>query len=353
MTAAADTTAARPDAVPAGGSPHPGVHRRGAIVTVTLNPAIDHTIRLDELETGTVHRAKSSVRTAGGKGVNVAGCLSDWRQKHEPAIVATGFLGGSNAATFEDFLVSKEIVDRFVRIPGHTRNNLKLLDEASGDTTDINLPGLSPQPVHTAQLKTVLATEAEAGSTVVLSGSLPPGMADGFYSEIIGMMNAAGARVVLDTSGRPLLTALGGPREALPWAIKPNQEELEEVAGGAFTSIDQMARTAQALCKRGVGLVVVSRGAEGALFVSDRAAFVCRPPMVLQVDTTVGAGDALVAGLVAGVLDRDEPEQVARMAMAFAAAKLTQSGPSLPNRAAVLSRIDAVGVERLDRVLES
>jgi 1-phosphofructokinase len=321
-----------------------------SIVTVTLNPAIDHTITLDELMPGTVHRARSSVRQAGGKGVNVAGCLSDWRRTDEPAIVATGLLGGSNAATFEDFLASKGIVDRFVRVPGHTRNNIKLLDLSSDDTTDVNLPGLTPLPVHMAQLHAVVAAVSAPGAIVVLSGSLPPGVSADGYVPILASLKRAGARVILDTAGPPLREALAGPAEMLPWAIKPNQEELEECVGQSFTDIGQMARAALGLCRRGVGLVVVSRGAEGALYVSERAVLLGRTP-VTQIGASVGAGDALVAGLVAALAVSAEPEHVARLSLSFAAAKLTQQGPNLPDRDIVLSLMSRMTIERLPSIV--
>ena len=317
-----------------------------AILTVTLNPAIDHAILLGELIPGTVHRARSSVRAAGGKGVNVAGCLSDWRQAGEPPIVATGLIGEINAQTFEDFFAAKGIVDRFVRIPGHTRNNIKLLDETTGDTTDINLPGLSPSQADTEQVQALLAADAVPGAIVVLSGSLPPGVPSSRYREVIGRLNRRGVRVVLDTGGQPLRDALDAAPDLLPWAIKPNQQELEECSGESFANLDQMARAAHALCRRGVGLVVVSRGAEGALFVSERHVLLGRPP-ILQITSTVGAGDALVAGLVAALAERAEPERVARLALSFAAAKLGQHGPHLPNRAAVLAHLDGMSIERL------
>ena len=317
-----------------------------AIVTVTLNPAIDHAVHLKELIPGTVHRARKSVRAAGGKGVNVAGCLSDWRLAGEPPVVAAGLLGEINAPTFEEFFAAKGIVDRFVRIPGHTRNNIKLLDETSGDTTDINLPGLTPLPSHIEQLRTVLSAEAIAGSIVVLSGSLPPGLPDTGYRDIIAHLNPRGIRVVLDTSGRPLREALDAPAGLLPWAIKPNQEELEEWNGECFTDLGQMAQAAHKLCQRGIGLVVVSRGAEGALFVSERHVLLGRPP-IQQITSTVGAGDALVAGLVAALAEKAEPERVALLALSFASAKLGQDGPSLPDRAAVLAQFDGMTIERL------
>lgn len=317
-----------------------------AIVTVTLNPAIDHAILLGELVPGTVHRARSSVRAAGGKGVNVAGCLSDWREAGEPPIVVTGLIGEINAPTFEEFFAAKGIADRFVRIPGHTRNNIKLLDESSGDTTAVNLPGLTPTAAHLERLRAVLAAEAVPGSIVVLSGSLPPGLPASGYRELIAHLAGRGVRVVLDTGRQPLRDALDAPAGLLPWAIKPNQHELEECAGERFADLGQMARAAHALCRRGVGLVVVSRGAEGALFVSERHVLLGRPP-ILRLTSTVGAGDALVAGLVAALAEDAEPERVARLALSFAAAKLGQHGPHLPDRAAVLAQLDRMTIERL------
>ena len=235
-----------------------------------------------------------------------------------------------------------------MRVPGHTRNNIKLLDEAAGDTTDINLPGLMPLPVHLAQLQTVLATEAGPGShrgAVRQPAARHAGPTPTARSS--PSLNRQGARVILDTGGKPLRAVLGGDADALPWAIKPNQEELEESSGQSFSDIKQMAEAAHALCNRGIGLVVISRGAEGALFVSERHALLGRPP-ILQVPVTVGAGDALVAGLVAALVEKSEPERVARMALSFAAAKLEQEGPTLPNREAVLAQFDAMAIDRLD-----
>lgn len=317
-----------------------------AIITVTLNPAIDHAMHLTELIPGTVHRALKSVRQAGGKGVNVAGCLSDWRLSEEPPIVATGLLGEINAPTFEEFFTRKGIIDRFVRIPGHTRNNIKLVDESSGDTTDINLRGLTPVPADLERLRAVLSEAAVSGSIVVLSGSLPPGMPEDGYREIVAHLTRQGVRVVLDTSGPALLQALEAPAGLLPWAIKPNQQELEECTGQRFADLGQMARAAHSLCRRGIGLVVVSRGAEGALFVSERHVLLGRPP-IQNIPSTVGAGDALVAGLVAALAEKAEPERVALLALSFAAAKLGQVGPNLPDRAAVEAQFASMSIERL------
>ena len=316
------------------------------IVTVTLNPAIDLTVRLKELIPGTVHRASDAAWAAGGKGINVAGCLSDWRQAHEPQIIATGLLGADNAPTFESFFAAKAITDRFVRIPGHTRTNIKLLDDSTGDITDINPAGLTPEQTDLDEFRAVLAANVSPGSIVVLSGSLPPGLALSTYREILTGLNRQSARAILDAGGRAFRDAMASPPESMPWAVKPNQQELEAWAGGRFADLGDMVRAAHRLCRQGIGLVVVSRGAEGALFVSERHVLLGRPP-ILNVASTVGAGDALVAGLVAALAEKAEPERVARLALSFAAAKLAQHGPTLPDRAAVLSQFDKMSIERL------
>lgn len=318
-----------------------------ALITVTLNPAIDQTVHLTELIPGTVHRARHAEQHAGGKGVNVAGCLSDWRRAEEPPIIATGMLGRINAPTFQSFFDAKGIIDRFVRLPGQTRRNIKLLDETTGDTTDINLPGLTPQPEHLDELQAVLEAETQPGSTVVLSGSLPPGLPDSTYRDLVAQLNRRGARVLLDSSGLPFREALAAPAGALPWAIKPNQHELEEWAGKPFANLSEMVQVALMLCRRGIGLVIVSRGAEGALFVSERHVLLGHPPL-LTVTSTVGAGDALVAGVVAAVREKADPERLVRLSIAFATAKLAQPGPNLPDHDTVLAQMRKVTVKWLE-----
>src|ERR1700712_3035754 len=160
-----------------------------ATLTVTLNPAIDQTVHLAELVPGTVHRASHAEQHAGGKGVNVAGCLADWRSAGEPPVIATGFLGEINAPTFQSFFDRKGITDCFIRLPGQTRRNIKLLDETTGDTTDINLPGLAPQAANLDALRAVLDAQTHRGATVVLSGSLPPGLPATTYRDLVGQLN--------------------------------------------------------------------------------------------------------------------------------------------------------------------
>jgi 1-phosphofructokinase len=301
------------------------------VVTVTLNPAIDLTVTLDRLVVGAVQRASAAVSTCGGKGVNVAGCLADWGAR----AAATGVLGRSNDGVFADFFAGKGIADRFVRVSGETRTNIKIADRASGDTTDVNLPGLTVSDRAFDAVRAALTRCVAPDRPVVLAGSLPESMPETAWATLAG--DAAGAprpappprhnaRVVLDTSGAPLAAALasGEPLHA----VKPNRAELEALLGRALPTIADVIAAARSLLDRGVALVVVSLGADGALFI-DRAAALAAALPAKKALSTVGAGDAMVAGIAAALVEGASLERLARLAVAFASSKLDRIGPFL------------------------
>jgi 1-phosphofructokinase len=290
------------------------------IVTVTLNPAIDETVTLETLRPGHVHRASAVAFHAGGKGVNVASCLADWGAK----VTATGILGAGNAGLFERLAAEKGFDERFLRVPGETRTNIKLSHD--GDTTDINLPGLVVRKAELDAFVDTLTGLAEPEALFLLAGSVPTGVAPEIYAELTRMLSGRGAKVVLDTSGAALRAALAGAR--LPYAVKPNRAELEEFAGRALPRMGDVVAAARGL---GVALTVVSLGADGAVFVTAEAALHASAPPVAAA-STVGAGDAMVAGILAAMAEDAGLERIARLGTAFAVCKLGQAGPNLPGR---------------------
>ncbi len=218
------------------------------VVTVTPNPALDQTVRVRNLTLGDVNRAESLEFNAGGKGVNVAGCLADYGI----ATIATGLLGADDGAAFDAMFADKQIADRFVRIAGRTRINVKLVDDARGETTDINLATSRPAAADVAALERRIAELAAPGRWFVLAGSLPPGVDASFYRRATRALHDAGARVALDTSGAPLADALAAadPRE-LPDLAKPNLAELEAALDRALAGDDAIVRAACELAARG------------------------------------------------------------------------------------------------------
>ncbi len=313
--------------------------RDGTAVTVTLNPAIDQTLSIPGFAAGRVNRVAESRSHAGGKGVNVACVLADLGVK----VAATGFLGAGNPGLFEAAFADHGIVDRFVRIPGHTRTGVKIVDDRS-ETTDINFPGLTPTKEEIADLFDRIDQLVEPHGWLVLSGSVPAGMPDGVYAKMIDRIDERGGRVVLDTSGRPLREAL----ENAPDVIKPNVEELAELVGRPLATSADVRAAAESLLARGVLLVVVSMGADGALFVDHDRALLARPPKV-AVRSTVGAGDAMVGGIVHGLIHDLPLPDLARFATASGAYAVTRIGPGIDDRDAHRKLIEQVEIDLVEK----
>ncbi len=308
------------------------------VVTVTLNPAIDQTLSIPGFAAGRVNRVVASRLDPGGKGVNVACVLADLGVE----TVATGFLGDANEALFETFFAEKKIADRFVRLAGSTRTGIKVVDEGTRETTDINFPGLAPAEKDVAELFERVAALAEAGRWFVLSGSVPPGVADDVYARLIETIHGKGGRVVLDTSGPPLAAALA----SRPDVIKPNAEELGALAGRPLDSPAAVRGAAMRLVKDGIRLVAVSMGGEGAVFVNREHVLLARPPKVV-VRSTVGAGDAMVAGIVFGLLHDLPLEEVARTATGTGAYAVTRIGSGIEAPAEFRALARRVEIESL------
>ena len=315
------------------------------VVTVALNPALDHTIEVAGLQPGAVNRALRMQVDVGGKAINVASCLADFGV----TAAVTGQLGRDNVALFEELFQRKHIANHCHLLDGLTRINTKVVDTASGETTDINMPGPEFDPAAAADLLEQVLQRldllSQQAKWIVLSGSLPPGMPAETYATITRRAQAAGAAVVLDTSGEPLKAALAaGPR-----IIKPNRHELAELLGEPLDTLESLVAAARGLLNgpHAPETVVVSLGGDGALFLN-RAQALHAHPVSVAVTSTVGAGDAMVAGLVAAQLENCSLAETAQLATAFAAAKLTRLGPHLPPPEEVRALAQQITVTALD-----
>lgn len=313
------------------------------IATLTLNPAIDQTISIPNFEAGKVNRVKNSRSDPGGKGVNVASILADFGLP----VAATGFLGKDNPHLFEQLFSSKIIEDRFVRISGSTRIGIKIIDEINQATTDINFPGQPPTATGVQSLMQIVEALTADCSWFVLSGSIPPGVSTGIYRELIEHIQSKGKKTALDTSGQ----AFGEALEAIPTIIKPNIDELGEFFGSTLTRRGEVLDAAYLLLDRGIETMVVSMGAEGALFAEKSKTVFARPPSI-TVKSTVGAGDAMLSGMIAGKT-RDLPLfDCARLATAFALGAITQVGSGISSIEQIETFIETVSIEELETHFE-
>ena len=296
------------------------MQEKTTIVTVTMNPAIDLACTVPGFAAGTVNRVADYRSDAAGKGVNIAGLL----RKFGLPLAVTGFLGTENARIFEKRFGELGVTDEFVRVPGETRIGIKVLDPERQSTTDINFPGLQPDSAHMDRLAETVARLAAKAEIVVIAGSLPVGVAPEMVGRLIGVIKQQGAKAVVDTSGPALASAV----DAVPWLIKPNDDELAELVGRPLESLDDLVAEARRMNEGGIATVAVSLGARGAVFVEGGQALLSRPPRV-EVVSTVGAGDAMIGGLTAGMALGLPLEERVRRATALSAATVMQAGPAL------------------------
>lgn len=292
------------------------------ILTLTLNPALDLTLRLDALRPGAVNRCLAQSSHAAGKGLNVAQVLADLGHR----LTVAGFLGADNAAPFEALFARRGFVDAFVRVPGETRSNVKLA-EADGRITDLNGPGPQVAAAHLDALWATLERLAPGHDAVVVAGSLPRGVTAEWFAALLGRLKALGLPLALDSSGAALRAGLG----AAPWLVKPNEEELAELCGLAQFDLPDLLQAAEALRASGIQHVLLSRGAAGVCWLGPDVALAAQPPQV-EVVSTVGAGDSLLAGLLHGLLEGWPAERSLRLATAVAAQAVTQLGFGIHDR---------------------
>tara|TARA_Y100001951_G_scaffold76318_3_gene63476 strand:- start:932 stop:1852 length:921 start_codon:yes stop_codon:yes gene_type:complete len=286
------------------------------ILTLTLNPALDLTLRLASLQPGAINRCDELRSHAAGKGLNVAQVLADLGH----SLSVSGFLGRANAAPFERLMQARGFHDLFVRVPGETRSNIKLA-EADGRITDLNGPGPQVEAEHLQRLEEELQPLLAGHDAVVVAGSLPRGVTTQWFASLLRRIKASGVPLVVDSSGAALQAALG----VVPWLIKPNEEELREACGSDLPAAITRLRG------QGIEHVLLSRGADGVEWHGPGIALRAVPPRV-EVASTVGAGDSLLAASLHGLLQGWPAERTLRLATAVAAQAVTQIGFGIHDR---------------------
>lgn len=286
------------------------------ILTVTLNPAVDKNCRLEELHIGAVNRLSTATGWAGGKGINVTRVL---RQFKLP-VMAIGFLGGNNGKMIEEAVEQLGADCFFTQVEGETRVNTNLIED-NGRVTEILEPGPTITGKKLEEFIKCYVGCLEQCNLVILSGSLPKGVPVDFYATLIKLSNAYGVKTVLDTSGEALKAGL----EAVPYLVKPNRTELEQLVGRSLTTREELAAEAAKLLQKGIQKVVVSLGSEGMMYV-DREGSLFEPAKQVRVLSTVGCGDTAVASLCMSELAGEDREMALRKAVALSAANATTEG---------------------------
>ncbi|MCW8375639.1 1-phosphofructokinase family hexose kinase [Streptomyces justiciae] len=277
------------------------------ILTVTLNTALDITYRVQTLKPHASHRVSEVTERPGGKGLNVARVLA--ALGHE--VTVTGFTGGATGRVIQDRLTTTPgVTDALLPVSGATRRTIAVVDEQTGDTTQLNEPGPAVTPPEWSAFQEAYEDLLASADAVALCGSLPPGVPVGAYAGLVRTARAAGVPVLLDTSGEPLRRGVA----ARPDLIKPNADELAELTGS-----HEPLRATQDALRRGARAVVASLGTEGLLAAAPEGRWRATPPARVHGNPT-GAGDSAVAGLLSGLVEHlPWPDRLAR-AVALSAA---------------------------------
>ena len=280
------------------------------IYTVTFNPAIDYVIRLDkDLEVGAVNRAAGEDCVLGGKGINVSGVLHELGCES----VALGFVAGETGAWLERGLAAQGLRTDFIHLDhGMTRINVKI---KAGEETELNGagPAIPASALHALEEKLDALTESDV---LILAGSIPSSMPQDTYERLLARLDGKGVRCVVDATRALLANVL--PYH--PFLIKPNNHELGELVGRVLTGDEEITAAARALQAQGARNVLVSMAGDGALLVDETGAVHRIGCPKGRVVNSVGAGDSMVAGFVAGYLQTGRYDDALRLGTACGSA---------------------------------
>lgn len=308
------------------------------IVALTLNPAVDVSYEVDRLVPDQKNHATSARYDPGGNGINVARALKELMVPAHSCCVAAGQVGGLLQRLLEHTLDDS----RCVTVAGETRINATILQGQPPVQYEVTGIGPYVSPVALAEVREQVLRLAASGYAV-LTGSLPPGVPDNFYGELMEALHRQGARTVLDAHGPAMDFAL---RQA-PFLIKPNAYELSMLSGRELPRLEDVAEAARGLQGKGVHYVCVSLGAQGALLVGPEGSFFAKAPKI-SVRSTVGAGDSMVGGLVAAFSRGYREEECLRLGVACGSGTAAEPGTAIFSRNGISHLLRGVEVASLD-----
>lgn len=290
------------------------------ITTVCLNPSIDKTVKIESLKVGGLNRIIETIIDGSGKGVNVA-IASQQLDIHSNCI---GLLYSKNGDIIRNRLTENHICVDFHWSDGEVRTNLKIADQKNGIVTEINEKGVAITDEQKMYIREKVKEYAINSDILVFTGSLPPGCPTDFYQELIQEVTDYPVKCILDAEGEILLKGIC----AKPFLIKPNDYELEMTTGCKLHSPMDIVHAALLFIEKGVKIVAVSMGGEGAVITDGKEAYYA-PVISVHVKSTVGAGDSMVAGFCKAIESNLPLNEMFRYGVAAATASVMTEGTQL------------------------
>lgn len=309
------------------------------IYTVTLNPAVDREMTVPSLAFDTVLRASDWRVDPGGKGFNVSRMLMSLGTTN----TALGFAAGRSGEFLRDSLEGLGIQTEFVWVTGETRTNVSIVETDGDHYIKANEPGPTITTVDREKLMAQIREKARAGDWWVLAGSLPPGVPTSIYADIVAVVQSAGAKAILDTSGEGLKRGC----EGRPFLIKPNDYEAGKLTGLPVETRPEIIAAARAISETGVENVVISLGKAGALLVSGADVWFAASPSIQEANP-IGAGDSMVGGLVWALNQGMETADALRWGIACGAATASMNGTAVGSKGMFDSLVEKIELIRID-----
>lgn len=307
------------------------------IYTITLNPTLDITFVVDRVEPEGSFKAREVIKTPGGKGINVSRALMSMGVDS----TCMGLMGGFTGAEATELLQQEGLILQMVKIANATRTNVVIFGREDCRELIIRAEGPIVEEEETRKLTDLFLRIAHSPEILILSGSLPPSVSSDIYHALIKGAKERGALVVLDASGEPLKLGIN----ALPYLIKPNRRELEELAGRSFKDEDDIIGYCRELNETGVEHVLVSMGHEGAILITGDGAWRGIVPAIDE--DSVGAGDSMVAGFVIGLTEMKTIEDTFHTALACSVSAVLNPGPWLSEPESYEKAYSMVEVKRI------
>lgn len=279
------------------------------ILTVTMNPSIDMSYPIDHLKIDDVNRVKDVSKTAGGKGLNVSRVINLMGKD----ITATGIIGGFFGQFIEKKLDQEQIKHSFTHIDQETRNSIALLHD-NGNQTEVLESGPIISKEDNKRFLNDYTNLLKKSDLVTMSGSLPRGLGDDYYSKMIDLAKENNVKVILDSSGESLKASLLNNNK--PYLIKPNQNEIGQLLGEQFekSNYDSLPYYLNSSIFDGVEWIVVSLGADGAIAKHNKKFYRVKIPTI-KVVNPVGSGDSTLAGLSVAISDSKSDEEILKTGM--------------------------------------
>jgi len=310
------------------------------ILSVTVNPCIDHAMFVRTLTLYDTNRVVRTEIDAGGKGINLSRVAAEVGGQ----TIATGFLGGGTGNFVLGVLKREGIETDFVHIDGETRTNFSIEDDSGNPPTTFNEPGIEISLEHWKELKSHLEKYKNKPSWLSIGGSLPPGLEASAYRELVEVGHSLGAKVLLDADNEALREGL----KVGPDFIKPNKDEAERLLGRSISTEDEVLRAVHDLAANlpPSAMAMISLGKEGAVLATPSGTYIGKSPQV-EVRSTIGSGDSLLGAFLATLERTNDVAESFRWGLAAGAATATTDGTEIARLKKIEDLLDLVKIQQV------